>query len=427
MISHQQSQAQSNQPVVNDQIVVENKGCMEWMPPGLTIRVLTIFLMATFLGITWFKWFSKNVPFLFGGALVFVIAVFVRCMYAKRPIFFHPDFAFFYAVLLCNTPPFVGLVTMSVFNLQKEGILRFSLTVGYIVVMQTYFFILGYCIQFMTGTSLYPRFYFVGQLYYYAFWYAFLNSAPIDASFFFMMALMNLHYILTNTGLYGDIIGWLGKKWAVCCGKAQPETQAESAYQRDLFFWLVWRIKMGGQDNLSDLISLIVVPVIGYTMKSVGAPINFSLDDIWIRFGTMVGFRIISAVICKILFSKKVKYIKIEMMIWSVFGDQREGGQSNSISLGTDALERRNVYKKLDEFLRSQGVSAEDIPCFTQRFLEDLNFISDDPTDRRIKYHAMTEENFRHSFWFFLHTTIMVMFGIYRSAEMSTRFSLYVP
>ena len=90
---------------------------------------------------------------------------------------------------------------------QIRALVRFFVSLGYIATMSLYMRLLREVVQNMSAPHAYARFLFQAQLYYYFFWYILISSAhDVDWLFWAMLIAQNIHYILTNTGVYEDIM-----------------------------------------------------------------------------------------------------------------------------------------------------------------------------------------------------------------------------
>ncbi|KAI9921808.1 hypothetical protein PsorP6_002494 [Peronosclerospora sorghi] len=96
----------------------------------------------------------------------------------------------------------------------SESWLKLAISVLYLFLMQGYFFVITYMVNSMSEPFAHPSLLYVGQLYYYVFWYILVGSdTPIDALYWGMLFLNNVHIAFLNTGVYTDFkrtsSGWL--------------------------------------------------------------------------------------------------------------------------------------------------------------------------------------------------------------------------
>jgi hypothetical protein len=114
---------------------------------------------------------------------------------------------------------------------------------------------------------------YIGQLYYYMFWYLLIvEEKPTDWTFWAMLLLQNLNYILMNTGIYEDLNNFRIRRCATA-SKEKKAPKAESAglgtkeesggvdtdKQLDEMKDLQFLVQMAENDHLADTTSLVVV------------------------------------------------------------------------------------------------------------------------------------------------------------------------
>ncbi len=148
---------------------------------------------------------------------------------------------------------------------------------------------------------------------------------------------MLFHTVMTNVGLYGDLIGYLHKRWTMWSEELEEkDLPPDLTPKSQKLFWMIWRVKVAGQDNLSDAFSVIAVPCMVSLVAALnpGATQNYVIPGLWGRFGCMVGFRIVCALLCRHLFAKKVEALQRELEIWSVEGDRGVDGVHGQHGLG---------------------------------------------------------------------------------------------
>ena len=75
----------------------------------------------------------------------------------------------------------------------------------YLLLMQSYFFVITNMVNSMSDIFAHLPLLYVGQLYYYVFWYVLVGSdTPIDALYWGMLFLNNVHIAFLNTDVYTD-------------------------------------------------------------------------------------------------------------------------------------------------------------------------------------------------------------------------------
>lgn len=135
-----------------------------------------------------------------------------------------------YGVLIVHVPIFLGHFCVRLFAMAEasgetgDGAnaggtasaswLQLGVSIVYLLLMQGYFFMLTHVVNRMSEPFAHPSLLYIGQLYYYIFWYILVGSdTPIDALYWGMLLVSNVHIALLNTGVYTDFkqssTGWL--------------------------------------------------------------------------------------------------------------------------------------------------------------------------------------------------------------------------
>lgn len=135
-----------------------------------------------------------------------------------------------YGALIVHVPIFLGHFCVRLFAMAEasgdtgDGAgaggtasaswLQLGVSIVYLLLMQGYFFMLTHVVNRMSEPFSHPSLLYVGQLYYYIFWYILVGSdTPIDALYWGMLLVSNVHIALLNTGVYTDFkqssTGWL--------------------------------------------------------------------------------------------------------------------------------------------------------------------------------------------------------------------------
>ncbi|KAE8907321.1 hypothetical protein PF005_g2171 [Phytophthora fragariae] len=120
-----------------------------------------------------------------------------------------------YSTLVVHVPLFLGHLCVRLFALAEdpaassstssESWLKLAISVLYLLLMQGYFFVITHMVNSMSEPFSHPSLLYVGQLYYYVFWYILVGSdTPIDALYWGMLMLNNIHIAFLNTGVYTD-------------------------------------------------------------------------------------------------------------------------------------------------------------------------------------------------------------------------------
>ncbi|KAG6966755.1 hypothetical protein JG688_00006618 [Phytophthora aleatoria] len=120
-----------------------------------------------------------------------------------------------YSTLVVHVPLFLGHLCVRLFALAEdptassptstESWLKLAVSVLYLLLMQGYFFVITHTVNSMSEPFAHPSLLYIGQLYYYTFWYCLVGSdTPIDALYWGMLLLNNIHIAFLNTGVYTD-------------------------------------------------------------------------------------------------------------------------------------------------------------------------------------------------------------------------------
>lgn len=133
---------------------------------------------------------------------------------------FSIDHVVAYGALVVHIPIFLGHFCIRLFALAEDAgdsngssatsasssWIKLGVSVLYLLVMQGYFFVITHVVNAMAEPFAHPSLLYIGQLYYYMFWYILVGSdAPIDALYWGMLLLNNVHIALLNTGIYTDV------------------------------------------------------------------------------------------------------------------------------------------------------------------------------------------------------------------------------
>ncbi|KAG7380107.1 hypothetical protein PHYPSEUDO_007771 [Phytophthora pseudosyringae] len=143
---------------------------------------------------------------------VLCVALFCARVARARFSFEH---AVAYSTLVVHVPLFLGHLCVRLFALAEdpaasastssESWLKLAISVLYLLLMQGYFFVITHMVNSMSEPFAHPSLLYVGQLYYYVFWYILVGSdTPIDALYWGMLLLNNIHIAFLNTGIYTD-------------------------------------------------------------------------------------------------------------------------------------------------------------------------------------------------------------------------------
>lgn len=148
----------------------------------------------------------------------------------RRSTVFSFDHLVLYGTLVVHIPIFLGHFCVRLFAMAEgAGVdggdgatdgtassswLQLGVSILYLLLMQGYFFMMTHVVNRMSEPFSHPSLLYIGQLYYYTFWYILVGSdTPIDALYWGMLLVSNVHIALLNTGVYTDFkqssTGWL--------------------------------------------------------------------------------------------------------------------------------------------------------------------------------------------------------------------------
>ncbi|KAF4046575.1 hypothetical protein GN244_ATG00965 [Phytophthora infestans] len=143
-----------------------------------------------------------------------VLCIVLFCSRVAR-IRFSFEHAVAYSTLVVHVPLFLGHLCVRLFSYAEdpaassptstESWLKLAISVLYLLLMQGYFFVITTTVNSMSEPFAHPSLLYIGQLYYYTFWYCLVGSdTPIDALYWGMLLLNNIHIAFLNTGVYTD-------------------------------------------------------------------------------------------------------------------------------------------------------------------------------------------------------------------------------
>ncbi|OQR96356.1 transmembrane protein [Achlya hypogyna] len=118
-----------------------------------------------------------------------------------------------FTTMLIHVPIYLGHLCLTLFAVvaasQKDetsDTLKFVVSCLFLLVMQSYLFVLTRVVQTLSEPYAYPSLLYSAQLYYYLFWYLMVGSdTPIDLLYVAMLVVNNLHVVFANTGVYTDV------------------------------------------------------------------------------------------------------------------------------------------------------------------------------------------------------------------------------
>lgn len=250
--------------------------------PIATLAFVTVF--ACFVA-TWLSYVQETY---YWGLLtpLFVVHICAVIMDANKDLRYNFSYLVFYAIVMLHAPDFLGHSMMRYFDYledalglatpeRKQSLQVYKVVCSWVflLLMTTYLLTLKYVVQRMATKYTSSRYLYVGQLYYYMFWYLLVvEEKPTDWTFWAMLMLQNLNYVLMNTGVYEDLNRWRQQCYAWCIvpclhGKRKRGDGGEGAtlptdtvdnYPEELKD-LQFRVQVAENDHLADTTALIVV------------------------------------------------------------------------------------------------------------------------------------------------------------------------
>jgi hypothetical protein len=122
-----------------------------------------------------------------------------------------------YSIVVVHLPMFLGHLCLKLFAMAEDGAsrdwdptwsswMKFGVSILYLFTMQCYFYVLTHVVNAMSEPFSHPSLLYIGQLYYYLFWYILVGSdTPFDALYWGMLLVNNIHIAFLNTGIYSDV------------------------------------------------------------------------------------------------------------------------------------------------------------------------------------------------------------------------------
>lgn len=328
--------------------------------PTTYVVYVALFTIAIVWLVTWTVYLSPvseiDVTSSFGWLYILApVVVFVYLSERKKEFRYNFAYLVFYGVTVVHIPNFLGHLSLSVFSMAQmeagEHVpaytqwIKFLVSVMYLLIMQGYFNLLLRVVQNMSEPFTHPSLMYIGQLYYYMFWYLMVgNDAPIDSLYVSMLLINTIHIVLVNTGLYTDIrqwqllqgletpiVGCLGSSRVLCfrrpmmpprCRKsrksevifAQEEMGPASSREEpdDQLKPLYFLMKMAEQDNMADTSALVLVPTLLTILAVLDAPsqgvhILTNKLNLWLRCIFMFVSRVSSSYLAQEIFAYKLK------------------------------------------------------------------------------------------------------------------------
>ncbi|KAG6622363.1 putative transmembrane protein [Phytophthora cinnamomi] len=209
------SDGESERQLRNEQVEIQRQG----QPAtrllygcGFCVFVLWLIMFSAYSAARGGEGATKSWFLLYLLSPVLCIVLFCSRIARARFSFEH---AVAYSTLVVHVPLFLGHLCVRLFALAEdpaassatssESWLKLAISVLYLLLMQGYFFVITHMVNSMSEPFSHPTLLYVGQLYYYVFWYILVGSdTPIDALYWAMLLLNNIHIAFLNTGVYTD-------------------------------------------------------------------------------------------------------------------------------------------------------------------------------------------------------------------------------
>jgi len=211
-----------------------------------------------------------------------------------------------YNVLCLRVPDLLGHTVISSVGeahlYTSPALATTGISCTYMGAMQLYLAFLGWVCQNMSSQHLFPRFYFVAQMYYYLFWYMMLmvvSPAGIeDLSFWALVTMLNGNYLVSNLGMPQYLYSALIRR------PLPPDPPLK----------VLFDMKLAVQDQLADVVSLLIVPAIATSFHicsslSVAEYPRGPLASLWRRFGALLVARLLSGLLTEEFFRRRVELL----------------------------------------------------------------------------------------------------------------------
>lgn len=316
---------------------------------GIALIIVWLVSWATFLAPSNSKSKGKYLGYLY---IVGPMLAYIFFCERNKEFRYNFEYLIFYGCIVVHVPDFLGHLALNFFvNAEAQAdqrlphwapMIQLVASILFLGIMQAYLYLLLRVVKNVSQPNMHSSLMYIGQLYYYMFWYLLVgNDAPIDAVYWAMLALNVLHIVLANTGLYMDV--WdctLGFPFSCCssliCYKTQNQGRRKSkdsatssaisellqnpkfdAPQEDLALEqrlrpLYFLMKMAEQDHMADTSALILVPSILTTLAALDAPaqgVHILTDkrNLWLRCIFMFVGRICSSYLAQEIFAYKLR------------------------------------------------------------------------------------------------------------------------
>jgi len=288
-----------------------------------------------------------------------MIALYI-CDYGKRFEFSVP-YLIVYNVVCLRVPDLLGHSIIAVLgDIHLYSSVRTATTIisfTYMGAMQAYLALLRWVCRNMAAPHLFPRFYFVAQMYYYLFWYMMLMvispGGVEDLSFWIMVTMLSGTHLASNTGFLQQVNSVLRHRQMV----ADPPLK------------ILFDSKLAVQDQLADVVSLLIVPSVATSfhicasLRESTFPVS-ALFSLWLRFGALLMARLLSGLLTEEVFRRRVDLLnKADAMQWRLLPiDETHSNRArylNDVSLGPKlAMESLRNIERCELYFTAIAVSC---------------------------------------------------------------------
>jgi len=265
-----------------------------------------------------------------------------------------------YNVLLLRVPDLLGHAVISTLQdahkYVSPALATALISFTYMVSMQAYLYVLQWVCKNMSSQHLFPRFYFVAQMYYYLFWYMMLMvmspGGIEDWSFWVMVAMLNGNYLVSNVGVLQHLYSALRYRSAL----AEPPLKT------------LFDSKLAIQDQLADVVSLLIVPAIATSFHicnalSVTQYPGGALLSLWQRFGALLAARLLSGLLTEEIFRRRLDVLykadTMELQLLPLDASQNRLRYLNDICVGPKlALESMRNIERCEIYFAAVAVAC---------------------------------------------------------------------
>lgn len=291
------------------------------------------------------------------GAFALVVLTYVD--YGK-PYEFSVPYLICYNLLCLRVPDLLGHAVISAFDglhrTTSPALITTGISFAYMAAMQAYLFVLSCVCTNMSAMHIFPRFYFVAQMYYYLFWYMMLMvvspGGVEERSFWVMVAMLNGSCLLSNLGVVPYLYAVLRHRVVL----VEPPLKT------------LFDSKVAAQDQLADVVSLLIVPAIATSFHicnaaSVAQYNSSALISLWQRFGALLLARLLSGLLTEEIFRRRLDVLHkadvLELQLLPMDSSQNRQRYLNDICVGPKlTLEAMRNIERCELYFCAVAVSC---------------------------------------------------------------------